>query len=341
MTGTTRKSEADFFKGILTLGMILCHVLQFFGDEQAPGQREIVQFVNLITFSGFLFSFGYISYTAYLQKKFSAVWRKMLKNTGKLYAAYCLSGICFYALAERKIFSTERIFDVLLLRKFPGWSEFLIAFALMNLVNILLFSVLKRTNFITLAVSAALSFAACFIPYGEIHGSIPALLVGSKDFVTFPILQYSVYFVAGVLFAKQNLWEKKRTYLIGAVPTLGTLLFLCLTGDMPGRFPPHFLYIFGASFVVVLYFWAAKKFSEKKNPVVGFLNLFGMNSLFALLMSNLFIFGIAGSKFGYRDFGYAMVFYMVLIAVLWYLLYLVVRPQKMNLLQKGMNQNDE
>ena len=42
-------------KGLLTLAMILCHCLQFFGKEDAGIEKILVNVINLTTFSGFLF----------------------------------------------------------------------------------------------------------------------------------------------------------------------------------------------------------------------------------------------------------------------------------------------
>ena len=58
MVKKERNQEIDIMKGLLTLAMILCHCLQFFGKEDAGIEKILVNVINLTTFSGFLFCFG-------------------------------------------------------------------------------------------------------------------------------------------------------------------------------------------------------------------------------------------------------------------------------------------
>ena len=48
----------DILKGILVLQMVLCHCIQFFGRDSKPIQKQICDYINLTTFSGFFFAFG-------------------------------------------------------------------------------------------------------------------------------------------------------------------------------------------------------------------------------------------------------------------------------------------
>ena len=53
-----RDLSLDAFKGLLVLGMISAHVIQFLAAPNAA--LNVVSIViNLISFSGFLFAFGY------------------------------------------------------------------------------------------------------------------------------------------------------------------------------------------------------------------------------------------------------------------------------------------
>ena len=56
-----RNREIDICKGILTVTMILGHCIQFFGFEEQGVQKILVNVINLTTFSGFLFCFGFVS----------------------------------------------------------------------------------------------------------------------------------------------------------------------------------------------------------------------------------------------------------------------------------------
>lgn len=74
---TGRKREIDILKGILTITMILCHSIQFFGVEKDPVQGLLVNVINLTTFSGFVFCFGYVGEMAYFQKSWPTAAKKM------------------------------------------------------------------------------------------------------------------------------------------------------------------------------------------------------------------------------------------------------------------------
>jgi len=94
--GTGRRREIDICKGILTVTMILCHCIQFFGNETEGVQKILADVINLATFSGFLFCFGYVSDIAYYRKEWKESAGKMLKNAvgGVLYFGYRLCGVC-------------------------------------------------------------------------------------------------------------------------------------------------------------------------------------------------------------------------------------------------------
>lgn len=63
---TKRDSSIDLFKGVLTLFMIITHILQIFSSNKIFD--DITFYVNLTTFSGFMFIFGYTTYNAYISR---------------------------------------------------------------------------------------------------------------------------------------------------------------------------------------------------------------------------------------------------------------------------------
>lgn len=239
----TRVREIDIMKGLLVLAMILCHCIQFFGEESTGLQKYLADFINLTTFSGFLFCFGYVCELTYYQKSFRKAVVKMGKNAVRMLIAFYISGIAYIAFAQRKSFSFERIFRVLLLREYPGWSEFLASFAAVLAAGIVLYPLMKRMNGKILMGITALSLAGCFLPYEQIHNPYLALLVGSSDYITFPVLQYGVFFAAGVWFCKKkNSWDRK-TLAAAVVAGIEFSIYYAKNGWLPGRFPPGILFI--------------------------------------------------------------------------------------------------
>ena len=75
-----RKREIDIQKGMLTVAMMLCHCIQFFGKEEYGLQKILVNLINLSTFSGFMFCFGYTNQIAYYRKEWKNSFGKMLKT---------------------------------------------------------------------------------------------------------------------------------------------------------------------------------------------------------------------------------------------------------------------
>ncbi len=321
--------ELDYFKGILVIFMVLCHCIQFFGHEGEIVQGTITTIINLTTFSGFFFAFGYAHQLSYLDKDYKAVVGRMLIGTVKILIAYYISGICFYAFAKDMIYNPDTVLDVILFRAFPGWSEFLVSFVMLNLLVIIFFKLIKKANYVVLIIWAAVSVLLCFIPYEAVTSSVLSLFIGSTHFVTFPVLQYSVFYIAGVVVAKKGLKPNFKMFIISLIPTVAFIVYYAVGGHQPSRFPPHFLYIFGSALVLVFYFFVSYKLLRFKDTrVVKLLEQFGGDSLYYLLISNILIFALSGSSFSYRSFGYATISWIILLAVSVYIKTLVAKLNK-------------
>ncbi|HML46290.1 MAG TPA: hypothetical protein PKE04_06025, partial [Clostridia bacterium] len=238
---TDRDQALDVFKGLLVACMVYCHVLQFFGDATLfPAVGALETLINLTVFPGFVFAFGCALSLAYLPKPFARVWPRMLRAAIKPLGAFYLSGIAFRVLRENKPFAADTVRRVLLLQDIPGWSEFLLAFSLYGLLAMILFRPLRslRGRPLVAAGLSALCLAACFLPYGRIRGSYAGLLIGTRDMVTFPVLQYAPYFLMGLVFPECGR-RYARQWALGAAAcaALGAAI-AWLSGGIPERFPP-------------------------------------------------------------------------------------------------------
>lgn len=321
-----RNREIDICKGILTVTMILCHCIQFFGYEEQGVQKILVNVINLTTFSGFLFCFGFVSNLAYYENRSFRVsaW-KLAKNAVRLLVAFYVSGIAYMAFVEDKIFRWDFITEILLLKRYPGWSEFLASFAAMMAVGILLYPLLKRVNGWIVAGIAIISGAACFLPYGEIHNSWLALFAGSWDYTTFPILQYMIYFAAGAWISRKRLWWKPQILAVVLVISLPCIIQFVTEGYLPDRFPPSIFYIAGGSLFVYadyLISGGLEKLRDKNRvaeAISGYLERCGKASLHYLLLSNLLIFALDGSSFSFRSKMYAYGAFLMILLLISYL----------------------
>lgn len=117
------------------------------------------------------------------------------------------------------------------MKKYPGWSEFLASFAAVLLVGILIFPIMRRMNTKMFVGVACISCIACYFSHDRIHNSWLALLIGSCDYITFPVLQYGVFFAAGVLFCKKkikwNVWILLGTVLAGIPCIVAIIKTVC------------------------------------------------------------------------------------------------------------------
>ncbi|UOQ46595.1 hypothetical protein MUN88_10795 [Gracilibacillus caseinilyticus] len=275
--------------------MVYAHVLQFFSDTTLyPSTSIITSFFNLITFSGFVFCFGYVGQLAYYRKPFASVYKKMLMTGLKTLLAFYLSGIAFQLYVGEQPLNLDTIWPIVLLQVIPGWSEFLIAFALIIVFGVILFhgfrSLSKRP--VLLWATAAILLLATWIDHSEIKSVYMGLLIGTDQFPTFPVLPYMPFYLIGIYFAKYRIGFRWK-YLLFSM--LGTSLFVYYLAShdfqLPDRFPPTVYWITGSTFFLYIYYLISKSM-DKWSVRLKYLRIIGENTLFYLLISNMFIFSL-------------------------------------------------
>lgn len=324
-SGRKRDDSVDIMKGMLVLQMVLCHCIQFFGRDSKPVQQQICDYINLTTFSGFLFTFGLSCWYAYFSRGFRYAAPRMLRTALKCLAAFWISSICYIGLVELDYYDPRVFRQILLLEKYAGWSEFLASFAGVMAAGLLLFSLFQKQNGYLTALCLAAGGLLTLIPYDRISDPRAALFVGSAHWITFPVLQYLFYFAAGVWFSRRKIVWDFRILLVCAVLTLPELISYIRGGYLTNRFPPDAWFLFGAALFLYLYYLLAHALAAR--PVFGgicaFLRGIGMNTVFCLLLSNLAIFSFSAGKFKQRTFAFALLFDLVLMAAIWFILHLV------------------
>lgn len=309
MIAGKRDRAQDLFKGLMTLLMVYCHVLQFFGDETlSPAVRYWTELANLTVFPGFLFAFGRNSARAYLSRPFRQSAPRLGLNAMKIFGVFVLSGLSFRVLRENKPFAAGTVRSVLLLEDIPGWSEFIVAFALYAVLALILFHPLRYAMdkpYIMMSVAAA-CLLCCFLPYSRFLDPRLSLFIGGHRFAYFPVVQYAPYFLAGMLY--QGRREKSWVWPIAAAALSGLgLLRVLWLGGIPSRFPPDIGWVLLGAFPVAAFVllsmgleWLASQKTNVKGmklhslfrPLAGM----GRSSLFYLLSSNLILFTLAGKN---------------------------------------------
>jgi hypothetical protein len=287
-----RDDSIDIFKGLLVIGMVYCHILQFFSDPQVfTGAQRVIDVVNIVTFTGFVFSFGYVSQLAYYNKPFKVVYGRMLSTALKTLVAFYISGTYYRLFLDRKPLTWSTVKPILILQDIPGWSEFLISFSLIMLVGLVLFKPLTwlvERKF-TFWVVVVLLLITTYLPYDKVTINQLGLLIGTRKFASFPVLQYFPYYLIGMYAARYKLfWNWK--FFLGSLVSSGTFVaYVLVKHGVPERFPPSIYWILSSSFLIYVYFLVAKMLATRLR-YTNFLLVLGQNVLLYLLLSNIMIF---------------------------------------------------
>ena len=303
-----RDRSIDVGRGLLVIIMVYGHVMQFFGDSQIfPLVGDLINIINLTVFPAFVFYFGATAVLAYLRKPYMSALPGMIRTVLRTYAVFCLSGIGYRILRENKAFAVGTVRRVMQLTDIPGWSEFLISFALYGLlliVGYVIFDWLSSKPFACLLVRVVCVACCEIVPYGSVPTHL-ALFIGGRDFSYFPIVQYMPYFLAGMLYAQGSRRLRWGLLAFSVIASLAGIAYWHFWG-FPSRFPPSWGWILlpGALVGVVVLLsrticgLAASWLGKVIDVLCGVLGHFGGASLYYLLTSNLVLFALAGKGAG-------------------------------------------
>lgn len=294
-----RDRSIDYEKGFVVAAMVLCHVLQFFGDPgRYPEQYALMSAVNALAFPLFVFAYGRSAAAAWLDRPWRKAAPRALRSALRAYIAFIISGTAYKVLCENRAFGRWAPLNVVLLRSIPGWSEFLIAFALFGLMIALAMPCLRwlADHPLPLAGVCAGCLAGTLIPYGAVKSPVAGLLIGTTQFACFPVLQYLPFLLAGMYVGRHGL---NRWLTLGAAALTGVSTFVWARFGEPGRFPPTLFWLMapclgiaGLDALARLLSRAAER-ADWARGVMKPLALLGMNSLYCLLASNLCIFSVS------------------------------------------------
>ena len=322
-----RDYSVDFMKGILVIGMILAHVIQFLG-KWSIFTSEFSSFINCITFSGFFFCFGYVFYIAYLRKTLPEIWKRIVITFFKTLIAFYISGICYCAILKRGM-NGNWILKILTLNQIPAYSEFLISFALVSLVGLIFFIPLQKLlehKWITLAIGIVLLFTT-FIPYPKITSPQLGLLIGSKKFGAFPVLQYFPLWLAGAFFAKYKIKWNRNIFVFTFWCSLTYIISKQLKSPLLVRFSPSMLWIISPLFFIYCYYLISNVLCKYKwsLPIIKI----GQNTLLYLLISNIVIFFMATIlKRNSLSFIYCIFIALLILLVIKYFISIITVSEK-------------
>ena len=311
MSKARRNLAIDSYKGLLTLLMVYCHVLQFFGDSAlSPANETWMQLANLLVFPGFLFALGQNIQQSYYGRSFMIAAPRMLQGALRLYGAFVISGCGYRLLRDGRPLSSKLVQRVMLLTDIPGWSEFIIALALFMLLGLLLHPLMRRwSGPLVPAIPGLLCLLTAFIDYSAISDTRLQLLLGGHGFACFPVMQYAVYFFLGMAYAraKDGLKQYAGFAALALVMSLLGLWRALALHQMPNRFPPDIGWLLLPALPLALLTALAQALEHARlqltlgkgvklrlSPPLAPLRSLGRSSMAYLLLSNLTLFTMAG-----------------------------------------------
>lgn len=276
-----RDSSIDIMKGFLTVLMVIAHVIQFFPGGKASANFS--NFVNLTTFSGFMFCLGYVFPKAYANNPNRQ--KSMLKNAIKVLICYYIAGFADRAILG-KGFNAEVFFRMVLLQTVPAYSEFLLSFVFVFILGIFLFDRIDRLieNKIQFGIVLVFTVLLTSINMESVKSVILCTIVGGNTYTAFPVLQYGFYFLIGFYFSKKDILFSWTVLIISAILTAMFFAFRMSFGILPERFPLTLTYLVGGSLFVYAYFLWCKKINRNR-----ILEYFGKNSISYLVITTIVI----------------------------------------------------
>ncbi|HEX9957858.1 MAG TPA: hypothetical protein VGA96_11385, partial [Fibrella sp.] len=300
-----RKVSIEYLKAVLVSLMVFTHSYAFLGTI-IPGNLSsqicyLFSVVGALTvFSGFIFCFGYASYHAYLSKTLTQV-RQNLRTTAKnqliSYYISALLAVVLLPIPGRVggVILPSDVWAVLLFQYIAPYSEFLLAYFLLTLAMLLFFkplSAMAQSGWAMLAIGILSLVATGLIPYELFIDNPLGLFVGSRNYAAFPLVQYSVFYVAGVYFARFNIVWKWPVAVLAAAGTLYFIGSYIHTGQVPVRFPPSIAWICG-SWGILYGLYLLINWVVGKGYSSSLLLMMGSNTLLFLLLSNMILFGLS------------------------------------------------
>lgn len=291
----------DLLKGFLITVMVTSHTLYFFPLKSPTflsGKiAEIHSNLSHITiFSSLFFTFGFVCTKAYIFSQKPNVYSRLGKTVLRMFVAFYISGVLYYVLVKTDQFSIKYLIDLLTLNVVPGYSEFLAAYFLAGLLMLIFLKQLRKilANKYLIILLIFISLLSTFIPNNITNIPQLAYLIGSRQYTTYPVLQYMCLWFAGAALGLNELKVKTRFLLIVGFAGLAfNLIGYYFFGD-PNlhRYPPNIFFITSAIFPISMLLIASKYLCSRfcGNMIPRFLIWVGRDTMFFFLFSNVFLF---------------------------------------------------
>ncbi|MDB5538989.1 MAG: hypothetical protein JWQ89_716 [Devosia sp.] len=281
---TSRAADLDLMKTVLVVGMIGAHVVQLITFRAKPEAAMFAEYANLVSFSGFLFTFGIGLGLPKPEGRTRSVVARVRPSLLLLLAVYA-SSFGFALLVDRKPLNAELMLDVLTMRRLFGWSEFLATFFVLSVVTLVARPALLTVgrNPWLLVAATLLCLATTFYTTGAIFPLLPTL-VGHTGFANFPLLAYLPWFLVGIWYGSHPV---RAWHFVPATAITAGLYWVTIeTGQFQQRFPPTILWIVGPAAILLAYLAVCRFLAARVRLPAVWLTP-GRHVLSFLVLSNL------------------------------------------------------
>lgn len=189
-------------------------------------------------------------------------------------------------------FGPKAAAKLLLALQLPGYSEFLLSFALLYVLVWALHGALRRVvaHGWAVALAAAAGLALTWFPYSRVHLPVLGALVGMQGASVFPLAQYAAYFLLGAWFSGRTTRFSAPVAMCAALGTAAFYVFYAVRGEYPARFPPTALWVAGGAAWVYAAWLVCMRTASWRAVRALRLAFAGRHSLWFLTASNIMLF---------------------------------------------------
>ncbi|MBT3817458.1 MAG: DUF1624 domain-containing protein [Candidatus Magasanikbacteria bacterium] len=293
-----RIDALDFLRGSAVFFMLITHINAVFLKDYNLFLDKLTWFGATICFSTFLFCFAFI-YGLKISKH-TLNKKRQIKRALQILVIYYISAF-FAAFFLYGHLRPDEIFDIVILKHIPLYTEFILAFVFYIILVILIEKPLKKAIkypipllLFSIGIYLLSSLLYTIETSPQLLITLKNLFVGHEAHHTFGVLSYFPIFILGFLSGaiKKKKYKKKFLISLFAISTI-SLIFLRVTGlSVWYRWPPSTLFLlYGISYA----FFIGISYSYIKK--ITYLNKYfihlGKNALHIFLLNIIVILGFS------------------------------------------------
>lgn len=286
-----RFEEIDLLKGFAIILMSFVHVNSLLFIHPFGFLDDLTYLGSTVCFVIFLFAFSFLQGKKLLDGNKDS-WGKILKRILFLYLSYFVLGV-FSLLLHEETITLPKILGMALFNRLPLYTEFLVLFIWYTIFFKVFFNIIQKLLkypwlffLISLVIYALGRWIYNFEISGEILLWIKMHLAGSGDIHLFPILQYMPIYVLGLIMSKYGSQKKHLGFALASLCIIIILIVFGLSAWF--RWPPSILYLAEGIFFILSLLFVFGCFGRIK--ILGFIKMFGRESLLSLVVVTLFSF---------------------------------------------------